>query len=226
MDWATFQGHLPLLAAGAVTTLWLTLTTMLTGFLIALPVALARNAESGVARAFAVTFVFVFRGAPLLALLFMIYYGAPELPLIRDTWAWTLFREPIPCAVAALSLNSAGYLAEIIAGALRSVPRGEVEAARALGLSRLHTFRFVKVPSAVRAGLRAYGNEVVFILKGTSVASLVTVMDVMSAANQVYYATYDPFTPMLAAGAIYLAVVALMIATIRAAERRMRVPSR
>ncbi len=224
MRWETLVEHWPLLAEGAVNTLWLTAATVLVGFVIAFPVALARNARNRLPRSLAAGFVFVFRGAPLLALLFLIYYGAPEIPLIRETWAWTLFRDPIPCAAAALSLNSAGYLTEVIAGALRSVPHGEVEAGKSLGLTRLQVFRFVKLPNAVRAGIRNYGNELVFILKGTSVASLVTIMDVMSAANQIYFNTFDLWAPMLAAACLYLAFIGAITVTIRAVERRLRVP--
>ena len=222
MGWDDLARFAPLFAEGALNTLWLTAATVVLGFLVAMPVALGRNARSLWARTPAALFVFVFRGAPLLALLYLVYYGAPEVPPIRETWVWALFREPIPCAVAALSLNSAGYLAEVIAGALRAVPRGPVEAARALGLSRPRVFRHVTAPLAVRLGLRAYGNEVVFVLKGTSVASLVTVMDVMSAANQAYFATLDPYRPYLVAGAAYLVVVALVGGAIRRAEARLR----
>ena len=222
MSWDDLVEALPLFTEGALNTLWLTVATLVLGFVVALPVAFGRNARGALARWPATAFVFAFRGAPLLALLYLVYYGAPEVPLIRETWAWALFREPIPCAVTALSLNSAGYLAEVIAGALRSVPRGPVEAARALGLPRARVFRHVTAPLAVRLGLRAYGNEVVFVLKGTSVASLVTVTDVMAAANQTYFRTLDPYGPFLLAGTVYLAVVLVIGWAVRAGEARLR----
>lgn len=226
MDWETFRGFWPQLFEGAVTTSWLTLSTLILGFLIAFPVALCRNSHNAGYHWFAIVFVFFFRGAPLLALLFMIYYGAPEVPLIRETVLWSFFRDPVPCAILALSLNSAGFLSEIIAGALRNVPRGEIEAGKALGLTRFQIFRFIKVPNALRAGLRNYGNEVIFVLKGTSAASLVTVTDVMSVANQIYFNTFDPITPMLAAGALYLTFVVILIALVRLAERRVAIIER
>jgi His/Glu/Gln/Arg/opine family amino acid ABC transporter permease subunit len=226
MDLSTFQSFWPLLMEGAYNTLWLTFSTLVLGFLIAFPVALCRNSANRALSGFAIGFVFVFRGSPLLALLFMIYYGSPEIPLIRETVLWTFFKEPIACAVLALSLNSAGYLSEIIAGALRAVPKGEIEAGKALGLKPFHVFRFIEVPNALRAGIRNYGNEVVFVLKGTSAASMVTVADVMAAANQMYFNTFDPITPMLAAAALYLAFVVALIACLRLAERRMRLVER
>jgi His/Glu/Gln/Arg/opine family amino acid ABC transporter permease subunit len=224
MRWETLLSYWPLLAEGAWTTIWLTLGTIICGFIMAFPIALARNASHVVPRTLATAFVFVFRGTPLLALLFLIYYGAPEIALIRQTWAWTLFRDPIPCAIVALSLNSAGYLTEVIAGALRAVPRGQVEAGLALGLSPRQVFRFIKVPNALRAGIRNYGNELVFILKGTSVASLVTVMDVISAANQIYFNTFDLWTPMLTAACLYLVLIGVIMLFVRAVERRFRIP--
>lgn len=124
-------------------------------------------------------------------------------------------------AVVALSLNSAGYAAEILAGAFRAVPRGEVEAAMAIGLSRFHVFRSVIAPQAARLALRGYGNEIVFVIKGTAVVSMVTIIDLMGAANAVYFNTYDPFTPLLAAGVIYLAIVAALTRAVGWLERAM-----
>ena len=161
MDASTLIAYLPVLLAGAVTTLELTLFTLVGGFVIALPVALARNAQGSVTRWFAHGFVFFFRGAPLLVILYLVYYGLPQLPGIKETPIWFLIARPMPIAILALSLNSAGFLTEIIAGALRNVPAGEVEAARAFGLSRLQTFTRIIAPHAARLALRSYGNEAV-----------------------------------------------------------------
>jgi His/Glu/Gln/Arg/opine family amino acid ABC transporter permease subunit len=207
MDLETARAFLPLLLEGAMRTLWLTVSTLVCGMLIAIPVAFCRNARAWPLRAFAVTFVFVFRGAPLLVLLFLIYYGSPDIALIRGSFLWRFFNEPVFCAVLALSLNSAGYLSEILANAVRSVPRGEVEAATVAGLSRFAVLRHIIVPNAARTGLRAYGNEITFVIKGTSAASLVTIIDLMASASQVYYNTFDPITPLVAAGFIYFLLV-------------------
>ena len=221
MDLETAREWLPLLIDGFWQTLALTVFTLVFGLLIALPVAWCRNARSPAARAFAYAFVFVFRGAPLLVLLFLIYYGVPELPVVRETVLWEAFREPLFCAVLALSLNSAGYLAEIVAGAVRGVPASEVEAATAAGLSRRGIVRHVVAPNALRIGLRAYGNEVTFVIKGTSVASLVTITDLMASANRIYYNTFDPITPLVAAGALYLVLVFALSQAVRLAEQRL-----
>ncbi|MEM7566446.1 MAG: ABC transporter permease subunit [Pseudomonadota bacterium] len=221
MDLDTLQRHLPSLWEGFGWTALLTAMTLLAGMVIALPVAACRGSRNGFARAFAFVFVFAFRGAPLLVLLFLVYYGMPELPIVRETVLWTAFREPLFCAILALSFNSAGYLAEVIAGAVRSVPRGEIEAATTAGLSRWHVVTGVIAPNAIRLGLRNYGNEVVFVIKATAVASLVTISELMASANRIYYQTLDPFTPLLAAGLIYLVVVLALTRAIAALERYM-----
>lgn len=217
----TLLAVLPDLLRGALITLQLVALVLVLGFLIALPVALARNAKAPPFRAFAAAFVFVFRGAPVLVLLYLIYYGLPQFAWVRQSAAWTLLREPYFCAVVALSLNSAGYAAEILAGAFRAVPRGEVEAALAVGMSRFHVFRSVIAPQAARLALRGYGNEIVFVIKGTAVVSMVTIIDLMGAANAIYFSTYDPFTPLLAAGVIYLAIVGVLTRAIGWLERAM-----
>lgn len=221
MDWATLVQYLPVLMQGAVTTIEITLLVVLLGFVIALPVAIARNSASPLARGFAQSFTFFFRGAPILAVLFLLYYGLPQIPGIKESVLWPVIERPMPIAVFALSLNSAGFLAEIFAVALRNVPIGEIEAARAFGFSRIATFFRFTLPAAARLSLRSYGNELVFVLKGTAAVNFITITDLIGAANQVYFNTFDPFTPLLIAGAIYL-VFALMIVTgIRLLERRL-----
>lgn len=217
----TFIVSLPMLARGTLETLLLFVCALIGGGIIAFPVALARNARARSARWFGYGFIFVFRGAPLLVLLYLIYYGLPQFDVLRQSPLWFLLREPYVCAVLALSLNSAGYVAEILAGALRAVPQGEVEAAVAMGFGRLHLFRAVMMPHAARIALRAYGNEVVFLIKGTSAASMVTIIDLMASANAVYFNTYDPFTPLISAGGIYLLLIFALTRLVAIAERRL-----
>lgn len=211
--------YLPLLERGALTTLALFALTAVLGFAIAVPVALARNAGLWIASLPAHAFVLFFRGAPLLALLFLAYYGLPQVPGIRDTAIWFFVRDPFPVAVTVLALNSAGFQAEIIAGTLRAVPRGELEAARAEGFGPFAVFRIVLLPHAVRIGARSYGDELVFILKSTAVVSLITIRDMMSVSNELYLRTFDPLTPLLIAGAFYLAVVGVIRGAVVLAER-------
>jgi His/Glu/Gln/Arg/opine family amino acid ABC transporter permease subunit len=226
MGWEAFLGHVPLLLDGAANTALLTVLTLVCGALIAVPVAACRLSGHPLPRIFAVAFVFFFRGAPLLVLLYLIYYGLPEWPVVRETPLWLAFRDPWFCAVLGLSLNSAGYLTEVIAGALRAVPRGEVEAAVVSGMSRLSVLRRVIVPNAFRLGIRNYGNEIIFVVKGTAAASLLTITELMRAANTIYFRTFDPITPLLAAGAIYLVAIFILSRGIARVERRLSPESR
>jgi len=221
MDWPTLVQYLPLLMQGAITTIEITFLVAALGFIIALPVAIARNSGSPLARGLAQGFTFFFRGAPILAVLFLLYYGLPQIPGIKESVFWRLIERPMPIAVLALSLNSAGFLAEIFAVALRNVPSGEIEAARAFGFSRLSTFLRFILPAAARLSLRSYGNELVFVLKGTAAVNFITITDLIGAANQVYFNTFDPFTPLLIAGAIYLVFALLIVTAIRLLERRL-----
>lgn len=221
LDWATLVQFLPVLARGALTTIEITVLVVFFGFWIALPVALARNSTSKAARLFAQSFIFFFRGAPILAVLFLLYYGLPQIPGIRESVLWHVIERPMPIAVLALSLNSAGFLAEIFAIALRNVPVGEIEAARAFGFSRAATFFRFTLPAAGRLALRSYGNELVFVLKGTAAVNFITITDLIGAANQVYFNTFDPFTPLLIAGAIYLVLALLIVTGVKRLERRL-----
>ncbi len=221
LDWETLVTYLPVLMKGAVTTIELTVLIIIFGFVIALPVALARNSASKVARIGAQAFIFFFRGAPILAVLFLLYYGLPQIPGIKDSVLWVLIERPMPIAVLALSLNSAGFLAEIFAIALRNISVGEIEAARAFGFSRAQTFFRFTVPGAARLCIRPYGNELVFVLKGTAAVNFITITDLIGAANQVYFNTFDPFTPLLIAGAIYLVFALVIVTGIRFTEQRL-----
>ncbi|MCW6511808.1 ABC transporter permease subunit [Lichenifustis flavocetrariae] len=212
---------LPLLWQGTRVTAALFFWTALLAPAIALPVALARDSRSTASRRFGHGFILFFRGAPLLVVLFLLYYGLPQVNALRHSALWPLLREPFPVAVLALALNSAGFQAEIMAGALRAVPLAEVEAATAAGFSRWQIFRLIKLPNAARIGLRSYGNELVFILKGTAVVSFITIRDLMNAATEIYSRTFDPITPLVSAGLIYLAMVAAVAAVVRTMERKL-----
>jgi His/Glu/Gln/Arg/opine family amino acid ABC transporter permease subunit len=221
MDAASFWAMLPTLFRGLTVTVALTLSTVVIGMMFALPIAMARISARRLPRAVGTLFIFFFRGPPLLVQLYLVYYGMPQFDWVRQSFAWELLKDPIGCAVIALSLNSAAYVAEILANALRNVPRGEIEAAAVAGFSAPDRFRLVTLPHMARIALRSYGNELIFIIKGTSIASLVTVIDLMGAAQIVYFRTYDPFTPLLAAGAIYFALVFSVTRGIAWLEKRL-----
>jgi octopine/nopaline transport system permease protein len=148
-------------------------------------------------------YIFVFRGSPLLIQLFVIYYGLSSFAWIRHSFLWPFLRDAFSCAVLSLALCTAAYTSEIFRGALAAVPHGQVEAARACGMSRLTLFRRVIFPIALRHALPAYSTEVISMTKATALVSLVTLWDMMSVALKIRNDTLVTYTPLLVAGAIY-----------------------
>jgi arginine/ornithine transport system permease protein len=151
-------------------------------------------------------------------------YGVAQLEWVQarwdDVWPWTHFKEPFFCALLAFSLNTAGYTAEMLAGAIRETAAGEIEAAQAMGMGRWLAMRRIVLPSALRRTLPAYGNEVVMMLHSTSLASTVPAMlDITAAASRIYSDFYLPFEAYLAAAAIYLCITFALVGVLRLAER-------
>ena len=156
------------------------------------------------------TYIFFFRGTPLLVQLFMIYFGMAQFEFVRSSFLWPLLREPYWCGLIALMLNDAAYTAEILRGGLRAVPRGAQEAARVSGMSRLQTLRRVTLPIAVRQALPAYSNEIISMLKSTALVSMISLMDVTGIAREAVAETWRAVEIFLCAGLIYL-VLSLII---------------
>jgi arginine/ornithine transport system permease protein len=211
--------HWDLFLWGVWTTLHLTVIALAVGFAIALPAALSitrRGPFSPLVRGY----VYVFRGTPLLVQTYLIYYGLAQFDFVRSSFAWPLLREAWWCAVIAFSLNSGAYGAEILRGAISTTPKGEVEGARALGLSERQVTWLVLLPSALRRALPQYGNEIVFMLHGTVVASVITIQDILGAGrtlNARYYLAYEGF---LTAAILYMAITFCVVAIFRWLERR------
>jgi ABC-type arginine/histidine transport system permease subunit len=143
-------------------------------------------------------------------LLFMIYNGFAVVPAVRGSFLWAVFVDPYYCAVIGFTFNHAAFLSEILRGGLDAVPKGVTEAGRALALSRTQLLFLIRLPLAMRLGLSAYQNEVVLLTKGTAAVSAITLMDILGAANEAVATTYDPFTPLICAAAIYWAIVQLL----------------
>lgn len=210
----------PLFAQGVWITVQLTALALAIGFCIALPFGLARARRVPVFSTLINGYVYLFRGTPLLVQTFLIYYGLSQFAFIRDSWAWTFLRDPWWCALIAFALNSGAYTTEIVRGAVETTPRGEIEAARALGLSPRQVDALVLIPSALRRALPQYGNEVVFMLHGSVVASIITLQDILGAGrtlNAQHYLAYEGF---LTAAALYMAITFLLVAIFRGLERR------
>ncbi|MBB2972863.1 ABC transporter permease [Mesorhizobium sp. RMAD-H1] len=218
MDWEFLLETFASLVAAIPLTLELAATSILLGACLALVLALFRLSNMRVLDWFARLYVFVFRGTPLLVQIFLIYYGLSQFPAVRHGFLWPILREPYWCAVIALTMNTAAYASEIIRGGLLSVPHGQVEAARACGMSRFMLFRRIILPLAIRQALPAYGNEMISMVKATSLASIITLMEVTGVAAKIISETYRAIEVFVVAGAIYLTINFLLTRLVHAVE--------
>jgi octopine/nopaline transport system permease protein len=176
------------------------------GGLVALAIAWARMSGIKPLEWFARGYVFVFRGAPLLVQLFVVYYGLASFPAVRASVFWPFLRDAFSCAVLSLALCTAAYQSEIFRMAVTAIPHGQIEAARACGMSGLTLFRRVVFPIALRQALPAYATELISMVKATALVSLVTLWDVMSVALKIRNDTLVTYAPLIVAGAIYFVV--------------------
>lgn len=206
LDYGVIFQYFGRLLVGAVLTIELVAISVLIGFCIALPTALMRVSTNPWLRYPAYAYIFYFRGTPLLVQIFFIYHGLGQLDLIRDGILWPIFKEAYWCVLIAFTLNTAAYSAEILRGAIQAVPRGEIEAARAIGMSKALAYRRIILPRALRIGLPAYGNEIVLMLKGSALASTITLLDLTGMARTIIARTYTPVEIFLAAGLIYIVI--------------------
>jgi arginine/ornithine transport system permease protein len=194
--------------------LWVTITlaasVLALGLLIAIPLALARDSRHPLLAWSAAAYVIFFRGTPAMILLFFVYFGVGQVFGARDGFVGALFSNAFLCAVIGFSLNHSSYVTEIVRGGLLAVPKGLVEAAAALGIEPRDVFLRIRLPLAIRYGLKAYQNEAILFTKATAVVSVITVVDLTAVANNIFYDTYDPFTPLLTAAAFYWVLVNLL----------------
>jgi octopine/nopaline transport system permease protein len=219
MDLAFMKETFLRLLEGLPLTLNLAFTSVALGAILAMLLALMRMSGVAALDWLARAYVFVFRGTPLLVQIFLIYYGLGQFrPMLQDWGLWTFFREPYWCAILALTLNTGAYASEIFRGGLQAVPHNQVEAARACGMSGLLLFRRIVFPIAVRQALPAYGNEIILMVKATSLASIITMMELTGIAQKLISQTFRAVEVFIVAGAIYLALNFIVTRVIYAIE--------
>lgn len=219
MNWSLPLAHWEMFAYGVWVTLHLTVLALVIGFFVGLPGALAIARRRPTAR-LARGYVYLFRGTPLLVQTYLIYYGLGQFEFVRDSFAWPVLREAWWCALIAFALNSGAYQTEILRGAIETTPKGEIEAARALGLSQRQVTWLVLLPSSLRRAMPQYGNETVFMLHGSVIASVITIQDILGAGrtlNAKYYVAYEGF---ITAALLYMALTFSLVFLFRMAERR------
>ncbi|WP_421240742.1 arginine ABC transporter permease ArtM [Aeromonas enteropelogenes] len=213
------QEYLVTLLGGLLTTLELTLFSLLLGITLALLMTWVLERHIPLATQLVQLWVLIFTGTPLLIQIFLIYYGPGQFEWLKQSPLWPLLKQPWFCAVLALGLNTAAYSTRLFKGALDAIPAGEVEACRALGFSAGQTL-WMKVRHAARRLVPAYSNEVILVLKGSSLASTITIMDIMGLAQRLNAQTYDTLAVFGVAGALYLTMNGLLTIGFRWCERR------
>jgi len=219
-EWDVIIEHFPRLLQGAWLTLELVLLSGFAGLMLAIPLALMRVSHRPWLKAIPFGYIFFFRGTPLLIQIFLVYYGASQFEIIKNSALWPILREPYWCAIITFAMHTAAYIAEILRGAIQSIPKGEIEAARALGMSYPLMLRRIILPRAFGIMMPAYGNEVILMLKGSALASTITLLDLTGMARTIIARTYTPLEVFLAAGVIYLIISALIIFLFRYLEKR------
>jgi arginine/ornithine transport system permease protein len=203
-----------------MTTLKLLCGSLLVGFFSSIPLAIMRNSEKKFINRPVWLFTYVIRGTPLLLQLYLLYYGMAQFAFIRDSFLWPYLSSATICAWLAFSINTTAYTTEILAGSIKTTHIGEIEAARAIGMNRFTMYRRILIPSALRRGIPSYSNEVIMMLHGTSLASVVTLLDLSGAAGRIYSQYYLPFEAYITAALLYLITTFALIWLFKQAEKK------
>lgn len=211
---------LPNFFDGLIVTLWIVIVSLFFGSLLSLPLALVRVYKIAYLSEFSRAYSYVFRGTPLLVQIYLLYYGLSQFELVRGSWAWFFLEDAAICLLVGFSLNLAAYLSEIVRGALESVPKGEIEAARAYGMPELRLIRCVTLPGALSRVIPALSNQVIFLIHSSALASTITVIDLLGAGrelNQTYYVAIEGF---VTAAAFYVVLILTATLIFRLVEDR------
>ena len=206
---------------GLVQTVQLVFLSLIIGLLVAVPLAILRTNRRWCVSGPVWVYTYLFRGTPLLIQLYIIYYGLAQIPGIQETFWWSIFREPFYPALLAFTLNTAAYTTEIFRGAIAATPQGEIEAAKAYGMSWFLRLRRIVLPSAARRAVQAYSNEVIFMLHASAIASVVTIVDLTGAARNIYSRFYAPFEAFIGVALIYMALTFLLVFAFRKLENHL-----
>jgi len=220
MDFDLMVTSFPKLLNATVVTLKLLSASLFFGLFIGLLFAILRLNKNPIINKFAYGYSYVFRGTPLLVQIFIIYFGLGQIEYFRSTFLWTVFKEPYWCAIIAFSLNTGAYTSEILRSAFQTIKPGIIEAGQSLGVSNRIIFFKVQIPIAIKQSLPAYGNEIILMLKGTSLASTVTLLDLTGVAKYIISTTFKPIEVFIVAGSIYLFMTFLVHNLIKYLEKK------
>ena len=222
MDFELMINSFPKLLNATVITLKLLSASLFFGLFIGLLFAVLRMNKNPIINKFSYGYSYVFRGTPLLVQIFIIYYGLGQIEYFRSTVLWVIFKEPYWCAIIAFALNTGAYTSEILRSAFQTIKPGFIEAGKSLGISSRIIFYKIQIPIAIKQSLPAYGNEIILMLKGTSLASTVTLMDLTGVAKYIISTTFRPIEVFIVAGSIYLFITFLIHNLIKYLEKKYR----
>ena len=220
MDIELMINSFPKLLNATTVTLKLLSLSLFFGLLIGLLFAVMRMSKSLIINKISYCYSYVFRGTPLLVQIFIIYFGFGQIEFIRSSFLWVILKEPYWCAIIAFALNTGAYTSEILRSAFQTIKKGYIEAGKSLGISSKIIFYKIQIPIAIKQSLPAYGNEIILMLKGTSLASTVTLMDLTGVAKYIISTTFKPIEVFIVAGSIYLFMTFLIHNLIKFLERR------
>ena len=220
MDLELMINSFPKLLSAAVITLKLLSVSLIIGLFIGLFFAILRLNKNIFINKFAYGYSYIFRGTPLLVQIFIIYFGLGQIEYLRSTVLWVILKEPYWCAIIAFALNTGAYTSEILRSAFQTIKPGIIEAGKSLGISNKVIFYKIQIPIAIRQSLPAYGNEIILMMKGTSLASTVTIMDLTGVAKYIISTTFKPIEVFIVAGGIYLFMTFIIHNLIKYLEKK------
>ena len=220
MDLELMINSLPKLLSAALITLKLLSVSLIIGLFIGLLFAILRLNKNIFVNKFAYGYSYVFRGTPLLVQIFIIYFGLGQIEYLRSTFLWIILKEPYWCAIIAFALNTGAYTSEILRSAFQTIKPGIIEAGKSLGISSNIIFYKIQIPIAIRQSLPAYGNEIILMMKGTSLASTVTIMDLTGVAKYIISTTFKPVEVFIVAGSIYLFMTFIIHNVVKFLEKK------
>ena len=220
MDIELMISSFPKLLGATVITLKLLSVSLVIGLFIGLIFAILRLNKNIFINKFAYGYSYIFRGTPLLVQIFIIYFGLGQIEYLRSTVLWVILKEPYWCAIIAFALNTGAYTSEILRSAFQTIKPGLIEAGKSLGISNKIIFYKIQIPIAIRQSLPAYGNEIILMMKGTSLASTVTLMDLTGVAKYIISTTFKPVEVFIVAGGIYLFMTFIIHNVIKYLEKK------
>ena len=220
MDLDLMMTSLPKLLNATLITLKLLSVSLVLGLFLGLFFAILRLNKNTLINKFAYGYSYIFRGTPLLVQIFIIYFGLGQIESLRSSFLWEVLKEPYWCAIIAFALNTGAYTSEILRSAFQTIKPGFIEAGKSLGIQSKIIFYKIQVPIAIRQSLPAYGNEIILMLKGTSLASTVTLMDLTGVAKYIISITFKPIEVFIVAGGIYLFITFIIHNVIKFLEKK------